>query len=60
MDVAEQLWRPKLGLLTPHKVTADYRQHKYPLGNVIRGRKFWTFWEFAFFRFVARSLTQLS
>ena len=63
MDVAEQLWRPKLGLLTPHKVTADYLivgQNKYPLGNLIRRRKFRTFLEFAFFRFVARSLTQLS
>ena len=50
MDVVEQctLWMSrnsygglKLGLLTPHKVTADYLivpQNKYPLGNVIRRR----------------------
>ena len=66
MDVVEQytLWMSrnsygglKLGLQTPHKVTADHLsvgQNKYPLGNLIRRRRIRIFLEFAPFSFVAR------
>ena len=53
----------KLGPLTLHEVTAAYLsigQNKYPLGKLIRRRKFWTFWNFARFSFVARSLRQMA